>query len=157
MLCIEGDVMDRIVRRNLTYAVFLVVNMTVLFASAYTVTFHGFYGGVMLFAVAIVLMVVFAVYHVKQMRLIGRKSGALSILFGDGYEGRASDGGNSTRWWVHVGRFALRVGFMVTTALSVMLFISERYLYGVMVLLPFPILILSFAFVRMMWLRRVRT
>lgn len=149
--------MDRIVRRNLTYAAFLIASIAMLFASAYAMTFYGFRDGVVLFVVAIALMVAFAVYHLKQMRLLGRKGGALFILFADDRDGGASDDGNPTRWWVHVGRFALRVGFMVTTVLSVMLFISERYLYGVMALLPFPILVLSFAFVRMMWLRRVRT
>lgn len=149
--------MDRIVRRNLTCAAFLVANMAMLFASAYTMTFHGFRNGLAPSMVAIILMIVFATYHVKQMRLLGRKGGALSILFGMDDDGSASDEGRPTRWWIHVGRCAIRPGFMVAVLVSVAFFVSERYLYGMVALLPLPILLLSFVFARMIWLRNVRT
>lgn len=148
--------MDSTARRNLAYAAYMVSSMAILFASAYTITFHEFRDGVVLFVVAIVLMIVFAVYHVKQMRLLGTKGSALSILFGADGAGYVLDGEAPAGRRIHVGRLVIHLGFTVTTFVSVMFFISERYLYGVMVLLPFPALILSLAFVRTMWLRRTR-
>jgi len=148
--------MDGTARRNLAYAAYMVSSIAMLFASAYTITFHEFSDGMVLFIAAIVLMIVFAVYHVKQMRLLGRKGSALSILFGADGAGYVLDGEVPAERRIHVGRLAIHLGFRVTTFISVLFFISERYLYGVMVLLPFPALILSLAFVRTMWLRRTR-
>lgn len=148
--------MDSTTRRNLAYAAYMVSSMAMLFASAYTMTFHQFRDGVAVFAAAVALMIVFAVYHVKQMRLLGTKGSVLSILFGADGAGYVLDGEVPAGRRIHVGRLAIHLGFTVTTFISVVFFISERYLYGVMVLLPFPALILSLAFVRTMWLRRTR-
>lgn len=148
--------MDGVTRRNATYAAYMISSMAMLFASAYTMTFHEFRDGAVLFVAAIALMIVFAAFHVKQMRLLGRKGGTLSILFGPDSSGYMNDEGMPTKRWIHVGRFAIRLGFMVTVLVTVAFFVSERYLYGLMALLPFPALIVSLAFVRMMWPRRIR-